>query len=178
MSQHDSQGCLFSVYGVQVGSHLHTARHHKPRVNTWCQQTAGRWRAEARRCRQNGKASKAPLPWNVVIRHRGARLCWSLFLGHRGIVRASTLPQLLREAKKVEHISDLNPGKGMRDSSLKRKMQVVQRQLLFSTSPAAVTLFQCLPTPRSWKAHEVQQQVALQHPAQKTQRVPRGHKER
>ena len=41
MSQHDSQGCLFSVYGVQVGSHLHTARHHKPRANTCCQQTAG-----------------------------------------------------------------------------------------------------------------------------------------
>ena len=124
MSQHDSQGCLFSVYGVQVGSHLHTARHHKPRANTRCQQTAGAVpkQGDADRTEKLARRRYPGTLLSVIVVHAFAG---AFFLVTGGLY-ALPPSRSCCEKRRRSNMSDLYPGEKIRD--LEKKQSEVPAQ--------------------------------------------------
>ena len=140
MSQHDSQGCLFSVYGVQVGSHLHTARHHKPRGNTCCQQTAGAVpkQGDADRTEKLGGRRYPGTLLSVIVVHAFAG---AFFLVTGGLYALPPSRSCCEKRRRSNML--LNPGEKIRD--LKKKQirstsyGAVSSGLLAQASAPAVT---------------------------------------
>ena len=141
MSQHDSQGCLFSVYGVQVGSHLHTARHHKPRGNTCCQQTAGAVpkQGDADRTEKLARRRYPGTLLSVIVVHAFAG---AFFLVTGGLY-ALPPSRSCCEKRRRSNMSDLYPGEKIRD--LKKKTNPKYQQLQGSFIQG------------SWRRHQRQQ---------------------